>query len=118
MSSSRVQRLTSVFFSLSLCLSLVIQSLFGVTNPTYAQNIFVVAPISLIILNPIGYCLMEYGRGVVASHSADSAVLEKEAEDASKKRTAPETVPFSKIILKVLLGVVLNPIVFMVPHSI
>jgi len=40
----------------------ILTGLFADTHPTYPQLLYVIAPISLIVLNPIGMLLMESGR--------------------------------------------------------
>ena len=40
----------------------ILEALFGHTHPTFPGLLYVISPISLIILNPIGIVLMEYGR--------------------------------------------------------
>eukprot|EP01012_Entosiphon_sulcatum_P060311 TRINITY_DN851_c0_g2_i1.p1 TRINITY_DN851_c0_g2~~TRINITY_DN851_c0_g2_i1.p1 ORF type:complete len:834 (+),score=201.11 TRINITY_DN851_c0_g2_i1:53-2554(+) len=65
--------------------------------PEYADYVFLSAPIQLIILNPIGFAILEA--------SAAKAIAEQEGEKASKSRGA--------IVLGIVQGVVTNPVVVM-----
>ncbi|XP_005107005.1 integral membrane protein GPR155 isoform X2 [Aplysia californica] len=72
----------------------IVQALYGETHPEYLKYIYLAAPISLVLLNPIGFTLMEVHRHRTV----------REESQGSGIGTA---------ILHVLRGVVLNPIVFM-----
>ena len=41
----------------------LLKALYSTTNPSYPTYIFLAAPISLVILNPVGFVLMEIGAG-------------------------------------------------------
>lgn len=55
---------------LSLSLSVfVVDALYRSTYPEYLQYIYLVAPVSLMLLNPIGFALCEVQKWKQASHS-------------------------------------------------
>lgn len=71
----------------------IVEALYRSTYPEYLQYIYLVAPVSLMILNPIGFALCEVQRWRQASHPERSTVA---------------------IVGVVILQVLKNPIVFMV----
>lgn len=71
----------------------IVDALYRSTYPEYLQYIYLVAPVSLMILNPIGFALCEVQRWRQASHPERSTVA---------------------IVGVVILQVLKNPIVFMV----
>ncbi|CAH1790297.1 unnamed protein product [Owenia fusiformis] len=72
---------------------LIVQALFNKTHPEYVTYIYLIGPISLCILNPIGFMMMEF---------------------QNWKTSAPnERGNNLSAVGKVLKGVILNPIVFM-----
>lgn len=68
----------------------MIAALYGRTNPEYAAYLYLMAPISLAILNPIGFVLLEIG----------------------KRRTEEQT-DCKEMVYSVAKGVLLNPVLFM-----
>ncbi|ESO88023.1 hypothetical protein LOTGIDRAFT_126759 [Lottia gigantea] len=68
----------------------ILQALYSETNPSYLQYIYLIAPISLVFLNPIGFTLMEIHNNQ-HNHKHSNKV----------------------VIFHVFKGVVTNPIVFM-----
>lgn len=73
-----------------------VEALYAETHPELLQYIFLVAPISLLFLNPIGFCLME-----MQNHYKDSRQL------AAQKQL------WYRTAWKILVGVATNPINFM-----
>lgn len=71
----------------------IVEALYRSTYPEYLQYIYLVAPVSLMILNPIGFALCEVQRWRQASHPERSTAA---------------------IVGVVILQVLKNPIVFMV----
>ncbi|KAL4221937.1 hypothetical protein ACF0H5_017989 [Mactra antiquata] len=71
----------------------ILQALYSSTNPEYLQYIYLIAPISLVILNPIGFTLLEIHR---------------------RKQDTTQQAGKCRIILHVVKDVLSNPIVFMV----
>ncbi|XP_011168047.1 integral membrane protein GPR155 [Solenopsis invicta] len=68
----------------------MIYALYGKTHPEYAAYLYLMAPISLAILNPIGFILLEIG-----------------------KRRVEEHTNLRDMVYSVVKGVVLNPVLFM-----
>ncbi|XP_059142560.1 integral membrane protein GPR155-like isoform X2 [Physella acuta] len=72
----------------------IVQALYGSTHPEYLKYLYLIAPISLVLLNPIGFILMEI----------------------HKHRTVRDDSSGSKVgtaLMHVVKGIFLNPIVFM-----
>lgn len=68
----------------------MIYALYGKTHPEYAAYLYLMAPISLAILNPIGFVLLEIG-----------------------KRRVEEHTNCKDMVYSIAKGVVLNPVLFM-----
>ncbi|XP_011630215.1 integral membrane protein GPR155 [Pogonomyrmex barbatus] len=68
----------------------MIAALYGKTHPEYAAYLYLMAPISLTILNPIGFILLEIG-----------------------KRRVEEHTNLRDMVYSVVKGVVFNPVLFM-----
>lgn len=81
---------------------LAVQSLYADTHPEYLKYIYLIAPISVIVLNPIGFVLLE-----IQNHR------EREAENSSVEIKGEGSCMPLSIGLHVIKGVVTNPIVFM-----
>ncbi|XP_014666770.1 PREDICTED: integral membrane protein GPR155-like [Priapulus caudatus] len=69
----------------------IVQALYANVHPDYMQYIYLIAPISLVILNPIGFALLEVNRWW---HSDSRA-------------------SWYRVVGNILKGIALNPIVFM-----
>ena len=69
----------------------IVEAVYGKTHPNYVGYLYLMAPISLVILNPIGFVLMELG---------------KQEENSSN---VPKLEKFKNVIK----GVSTNPIIFM-----
>ena len=67
----------------------IVEAVYAKTHPNYVGYLYLMAPISLVILNPIGFVLMEIGR--------------QQDDNASKWNR----------IKSVVKGVITNPIIFM-----
>lgn len=72
------------------------------THPEYAAYLYLMAPISLVILNPIAFVMMEIGK------ERDNNAIETHADLTPKP-------PHSnlRMAFKVVKGIATNPIVFM-----
>lgn len=78
--------------------------MYGQTNPEYIGYLYLVAPISLAILNPIAFIMMEYGTRYEALQAA-----------RTRTRTVTGTTPTAKVPwLQVAKGVISNPLISMV----
>ncbi|XP_068183933.1 lysosomal cholesterol signaling protein isoform X2 [Antennarius striatus] len=71
----------------------IVEALYRSTYPEYLQYIYLVAPVSLMLLNPAGFALCEVQKWKQASHSQHSTPV---------------------IAVVVMLQVLMNPVVFMV----
>ncbi|XP_063975781.1 lysosomal cholesterol signaling protein [Diachasmimorpha longicaudata] len=69
----------------------MIDALYSLTHPEYSAYLYLMAPISLAVLNPIGFVLLEIG----------------------KQRTGSDQRSGWALVVSVLKGVALNPILFM-----
>ena len=69
------------------------QAVYKTTHPYFINYLYLVAPISLVFLNPIGFTLLE---------------LDKWKKTAPDRRTLP-----LRALCTIVKGVMLNPIVFM-----
>ncbi|GFR68725.1 integral membrane protein GPR155 [Elysia marginata] len=72
----------------------IVDAIYSKIHPEYAEYIYLVAPISLALLNPIGFILMEFQNTINAREQGESK-------------------GFCKALLKVLKEIALNPIVNM-----
>lgn len=87
-------------------------------HPEYDGFLYIVAPISLVILNPIAFALMEYSRQsqLKAKEDDEDSIEDGSEEDddagagKTKKRTSSAS---SSILAKVLLKVARDPLVIM-----
>ena len=70
----------------------ILEAVYGKTHPNYVDYLYLMAPISLVILNPIGFVLMELGKQQENSNS---------------------NIPKLEKIKNVIKGVSTNPIIFM-----
>ena len=80
-------------FSPFFCFFLkIVKAIYADSHPEYLKYIYLVAPISLVCLNPIGFLMMEYQR-------------QKSAED--------QTIHKLRLISRTFKGVITDPVVFM-----
>lgn len=68
----------------------MIQALYGQTHPEYAAYLYLMAPISLAILNPIGFVLLEIGKRRNEDHGS-----------------------YGNMVFSIIKGIALNPILVM-----
>lgn len=86
----------------------ILVALYQNTHPAYPKYLYLMAPISLVILNPLAFILMELGR-------SESPLNNTSTTDAPEMR-APGTGGYHekfKMVYQVIKGIVLNPVVFM-----
>lgn len=86
----------------------ILVALYKDTHPAYPSYLYLMAPISLVILNPLAFILMELGR-------SESSLTNSGSSDGPEMR-APGTGGYQekfKMIWQVIKGIVLNPVVFM-----
>ncbi|GJQ85405.1 hypothetical protein Trydic_g10179 [Trypoxylus dichotomus] len=85
----------------------IVVALYKSTHPEYASYLYLMAPISLAILNPISFILMEIGQRRNNQNLSPVSVnsIESGNSSLSQKRC--------KLIISVAKGIFLNPIIFM-----
>lgn len=95
-----------------------VQALYENSHPEYLKYIYLIAPISVVFLNPIGFTLLELQerKNLADKHSKDS-LLETEGR-AIERHPGGDKGLFRKsncltLTLHVAKGVLTNPIVFM-----
>jgi len=49
----------------------ILQAIYGETHPEYAAYMYLLAPISLVILNPIGFTILEISRAHSSPNDPD-----------------------------------------------
>ncbi|KAK7110797.1 lysosomal cholesterol signaling protein-like isoform X2 [Littorina saxatilis] len=113
----------------------ILQALYQNTHPEYLQYIYLISPISLLILNPIGFTLMEIHRhrtrhsvaALTSSDAQDESTTRRKRQDSTRSTDStlrasnghgsggvpPEEMTWGKAFLQVSKGVLLNPIIFM-----
>nr|XP_045596730.1 integral membrane protein GPR155-like isoform X2 [Procambarus clarkii] len=79
----------------------IIAALYGNTHPEFALYLYLVAPISLVMLNPIGFILMEIGKRRRNNQDRDEGSVSVTKESRCS------------LVLQILRDVLLNPIVLM-----
>lgn len=85
----------------------IVAALYSKSHPAYPSYLYLMAPISLVILNPIAFLFMELGkRRTDASTSIDNPLIPNRSE-------LPKTESTSYLILNILVKVLFNPVVFM-----
>ncbi|XP_052096045.1 integral membrane protein GPR155-like isoform X2 [Mytilus californianus] len=81
----------------------ILQALYDKSHPQYLNYIYLIAPVSVVILNPIGFLLLEIQK-------------KREGVDVEVSKSINDSGPKSgtcALILHVIKGVITNPIVFM-----
>ncbi|XP_015437374.1 PREDICTED: integral membrane protein GPR155 [Dufourea novaeangliae] len=68
----------------------MIDALYGKTHPEYAAYLYLMAPISLAILNPVGFVLLEIGKRRNENHRS-----------------------YKNMVCSIMKGIALNPVLFM-----
>ncbi|XP_021378786.1 integral membrane protein GPR155-like, partial [Mizuhopecten yessoensis] len=100
----------------------IIQALYGKSHPEYLKYIYLIAPISVVFLNPIGFVLLEIQKRRVqsAKDSSGGHALGREGEsllgNAASTQRKLEATPHTStamVVMHVIKGVISNPIVFM-----
>jgi len=83
----------------------LVKALYEQTHPEYANYLYLVAPVNLLLLNPIGFILMEISK----QRDLDS----RESEANGAKGVVYEKPSFLTVMSRVTKGVLLNPIIIM-----
>lgn len=74
-------------------------ALYTTTHPSYVDYLYLLAPVSLVILNPFGFVLMEVGR-----HRTDESAQSKCTTVANIARN----ISTNPIVLMTTLGIIAN----------
>lgn len=89
----------------------IVQALYKNTHPEYYTYLYLMAPISLAILNPISFVFMEIGKRNSRRNSRDLLINNSDSEDdGSMLSIRKERL---KIIISVVRNIFLNPIILM-----
>lgn len=96
----------------------IIQALYQNSHPDYLKYIYLIAPISVVFLNPIGFILLEIQKRRTqaakdSSHSQESESLLGNSGSVSKTLEATPHTSTAMVAVHVFKGVISNPIVFM-----
>lgn len=77
----------------------ILSAIYGDSHPEYASYMYLLAPISLVILNPIGFIILEVNR--------------VNSNDSQNSPEGAESRPRWRIILQVIQSIFTNPIIIM-----
>ncbi|XP_033763024.1 LOW QUALITY PROTEIN: integral membrane protein GPR155-like [Pecten maximus] len=101
----------------------IIQALYEKSHPEYLKYIYLIAPISVVFLNPIGFVLLEIQKrrtqvskdslGSYSSHGQESESLLGNSGSLQKKPETTTHTSTAMVAAHVFKGVISNPIVFM-----
>ncbi|XP_032821598.2 lysosomal cholesterol signaling protein isoform X1 [Petromyzon marinus] len=99
----------------------IVQALYQATNPEYVQYIYLVAPISLVLLNPVGFvfCELQRRRNVEVEGPGEEEEVEVEVEVGATTMTAPpralsgcsRALSSLRTCAGAVLGALVNPVV-------
>ena len=91
------------------CVNIIVQATFNQPFNEYLLSyVYLAAPISLAILNPLGFALLEYQK------AKDEAINEPKYEKVTNKNKGL----IRKIVFNTVKGIVTNPFVFMIVFGI
>ena len=131
----QIDLLMNLFEFLFVC---AVQALYQDTHPDYLNYIYLISPISFLIINPIGFTLMEIHRhrtlqvAPASSEATGEASSRRQRQDSTRSTDSAmsqsqrvfgpsgdgegargEQRTWGKALVLVIRGVALNPIVFM-----
>ncbi|XP_046463583.1 integral membrane protein GPR155-like isoform X1 [Daphnia pulex] len=86
----------------------IVAALYSQSHPAYPSYLYLMAPISLVILNPIAFLFMELGK---RRAEMMSLALNPMNDSSNSNRQKPESTSY--LILSILVKVLFNPVVFM-----
>ncbi|KAJ8984141.1 hypothetical protein NQ317_017791 [Molorchus minor] len=86
----------------------IVAALYKTTHPEYATYLYLMAPISLAILNPIAFVLMEIGKRR-GSHASEELLI----NDGELSNSVSMHKERLKLVVSVAKNIFLNPIIFM-----
>lgn len=85
----------------------LVDALYKYSHPEYATYLYLMAPISLAILNPISFVLMEIGN----RQRLENALSINDSQE-QEQRPSNHTQKF-KVVISVVKNIFFNPIIFM-----
>lgn len=99
----------------------IVAAVYGGTHPEYAKYLYVMAPISLVVLNPLGFLCLEIGERRKASQRLSNATASTTSADGNKdhkvlpltNKTRSQRASSFKLVLSVWKNMVFTPIVLM-----
>lgn len=86
---------------------IAVAALYKYTHPEYASYLYLMAPISLAILNPISFVLMEVGK---RRRNSLELIVNDDIPTESRSESRREQL---KVVISVVKNIFLNPIIFM-----
>lgn len=89
------------------CSFVIVEALYKDTHPDYASYLYLMAPISLAILNPISFVLMEIGKRQAIANSDLSINNDSSSDSVSRSRSQ------WRVVASVAKNIFLNPIILM-----
>lgn len=89
----------------------IVKALYDKTHPEYPSYLYLMAPISLVILNPIAFLFMELGKRKPEMSSSFS--LDSSSSSSDSRNSALSNQARASLCLNVLGKVLFNPIVLM-----
>lgn len=89
---------------------ITVNALYSKSHPDYANYLYLVAPISLVFLNPIGFTLMELGSLKSSTSAASDISLTAQTDE---ERLAQRRRARLRILARVTRNVFLHPVVLM-----
>lgn len=90
----------------------IVAALYSKSHPEYPSYLYLMAPISLVILNPIAFLFMELGKRKVEHRSVDAgnAAIDSSAAIVPPHRKSESS---GSLAINILVKVLFNPVVFM-----
>jgi len=86
-----------------------VEALYSQSHPTYKAYLYLLAPISLVILNPIGFTLMEIGkRGMSGDVAAEVRANNGGRDKLVLAGTIAKNIVLNPVVLMTALGIIGN----------
>lgn len=89
----------------------IVAALYSQSHPEYPSYLYLMAPISLVILNPIAFLFMELGKRRLRGSS--NALEDSSDPSSTSVTTSQNTESSTSIALNILVKVLFNPVVLM-----
>ena len=91
----------------------IVAALYSKSHPEYPSYLYLVAPISLVVLNPVAFLLMELGKRKEANQASQPLLEDEEFEPQPSSPHAGKKESSSRVGLQILANVLINPVVLM-----